>query len=213
MLATTKRERQALCQVLALLAKTGVIPRAAVALGNSMQTVASTLRDAVLAEIPAFSTSGNPEIIPGLDQHAGDHIQEIRRLFGGGELGDLEFVRTHAHRQAEQRFPLEATLHAYPCGHRILSHWLRDAAIATGPKSSEKVVSAVADFAIEYTNAISTIIASEYVSHTRILAESDGRVANTVYTRIKRIKELIGLDGQRYQDLTELLLATDSRRI
>jgi hypothetical protein len=73
-------------QVLALLAKTGGIPRAAVALDNSMRTVASTLRDAVLAEIPAFSASGNPEIIPGLDQHAGDHIQEIQRLFGGGEL-------------------------------------------------------------------------------------------------------------------------------
>jgi hypothetical protein len=71
-------------------------------------------------------------------------------------------------------FPLEATLHAYRCGHRILSHWLRDAAIAIGPKSGEKAVSAVADFAIEYTNAISTIIASEYVSHTRILAEAEG---------------------------------------
>src|SRR5215469_15555456 len=97
MLATSKREHQALRQVLALLAKTGVIPGAAAALDNSMQTVASTLRDAVLAEIPAFSASGNPEIIPGLDQHRGEHIQEIRRLFGGGELGDLEFVRTHAH--------------------------------------------------------------------------------------------------------------------
>jgi hypothetical protein len=129
MYTTSKREHQALRQVLALLARTGVIPRAAVALDDSMQTVASTLRDAVLAEIPAFSASGNPEIIPSLDQHAGDHIQEIRRLFGGGELGDLEFVRTHAHHRAEQRFPLEATLHAHRCGHRTLSHWLRDAAI------------------------------------------------------------------------------------
>jgi hypothetical protein len=174
MLTTSKRDHQALRQVLALLTKTGVIPRAAAALDSSMQTVASTLRDAVLAEIPAFSESGNPEIIPGLDQHTGEHIQEIRRLFGGGELSDLEFVRTHAHRRAEQRFPLEATLHAYRCGHRILSHWLRDAAIAIGSRSVEQAVSAVADFAIEYTNAISTIAASEYVSHTRILAEAEG---------------------------------------
>jgi PucR C-terminal helix-turn-helix domain/GGDEF-like domain len=169
MLATSKREHQALRQVLALLAETGVIPRAAAELDNSMQTVASTFRDAVLAEIPAFSASGNPEIVPSLDQHTGEHIQEIRRLFSGGELGDLD-----AHSRAEQRFPLEATLHAYRCGHRILSHWLRDAAIAIGPWSIEKAVSAVADFAIEYTNAISTIAASEYVSHTRILAEAEG---------------------------------------
>src|SRR5215468_4921891 len=170
---TSRREHQALRQVLALLAKTGVIPRAAAALDNSMQTVASTLRDAVLAEIPAFSASGNPEIIPGLDQHTGEHIQEILRLFGGGELGDLEFVRTHAHRRAEQRFPLELTLHAYRCGHKILSHWLRDAAVIANPKNIEMTVSAVADFAIEYTNAVSTIATSEYVSQTRILAEAD----------------------------------------
>jgi len=40
-----------------------------------------------------------------------------------------------------------------------------------------------------------------------------GKHPNTVYTRIERIKELTGLDGQRYHDLTELLLAADSRRI
>jgi sugar diacid utilization regulator len=32
---------------------------------------------------------------------------------------------------------------------------------------------------------------------------------NTIYTRIERIKLLTGLDGQRYRDLTELLLAAD----
>ena len=37
-----------------------------------------------------------------------------------------------------------------------------------------------------------------------------GKHPNTVYTRIERIKELTGLDGQRYHDLTELLLAADS---
>ena len=47
-------------QVLALLGKTGVIPRAAAALDSSMQNTGTALRDAVLAEIPAFSASGNP---------------------------------------------------------------------------------------------------------------------------------------------------------
>jgi len=167
-------EHGTLRQALALLTKTGVIPRAAAALNDSMQDAASALRDAVLAEIPAFSASGNPDILPGLERHAGEHVREICRLFGGGEVGDLDFVRTHAQHRAEQRFPLEATLHAYRCGHRILSHWLRDAAIATGPKSLNKAVSAVADFAIEYTNTVSTITASEYVAHTRMLAEAEG---------------------------------------
>jgi hypothetical protein len=166
-------EHRSLGQVLRRLAALGVTPEAGAALDASMPDVGTALRQAVLAEVPAFSASGNPDILPELGRHGGAHIEEIRRLFGGGELGDCEFVKVHAHRRAEQRFPLEAMLHAYRCGHRILSRWLRDAAIATAPESLDMAISAVADFAIEYTNIISTVAASEYVAHTRMLAEAD----------------------------------------
>ena len=36
-----------------------------------------------------------------------------------------------------------------------------------------------------------------------------GKHPNTVYTRIERIREMTALDGQRYHDLTELLLGAD----
>jgi len=159
-------------QILTLLGRIKVIPHAAFALKTSKSAAAGKLRDEVLAEIPAFSASANPDILPGLDDHIAEHIQEILRLFTGGELREFEFIKIHAHRRAEQRFPLEAILHAYRCGHRTLSVWLRDAALSVGPKS--EAVSAVADFAIEYTNIISSIVASEYVAHTRILAEAEG---------------------------------------
>ena len=94
--------------------------------------------------------------------------------FQAATAGDFAFVTAHAHRRAEQRFPLEATLHAYRVAHRVLSHWLREAAIAAGPKNLEQAVSAVADFSIEYTNLISSITTAEYVAHTRILAEAEG---------------------------------------
>jgi PucR C-terminal helix-turn-helix domain/GGDEF-like domain len=174
MSASGATEIGAIGPALTLLAETGVIPQVGAALDASMANAGRMLREAVLAEIPAFAASGNPDILPGLDQHAREHVLEIRRLFGGGAVGDFAFVRTHAQLRAEQRFPLEATLHAYRCGHRILSHWLRDAAIATQPHSLEQAVSAVADFAIEYTNTISTITTSDYVSHTRRLAEAEG---------------------------------------
>jgi hypothetical protein len=139
-----------------------------------MENIAAAFRAAVLREVPAFSATGNPEILPGLASHAGEHFEEVRKLFGGGEPGDFEFVRAHARRRAEQRFPLEAVLHAYRCGHRIFSGWLRDAVVAAAPKNIEKAISDVADFSIEYTNAISTIMAAEYVAQTRILAEAEG---------------------------------------
>jgi hypothetical protein len=172
----------ALQQVLALLKTTGVVPRAAAALGDAMNDAGAALREAILAEVPAFRTSGNPEILPGLSKHVSDHVREIRRLLGGGEIGPFDFVRTHAQLRAEQHFPLETTLHAYRCGHRVLSRWLRDAAMAIDPESHERAVSAVADFAIEYTNAVSTIATSEYVARTRMLAEAEGDLRTELLT-------------------------------
>jgi sugar diacid utilization regulator len=165
---------RALQEVQSRLLKGGLARKAGASLDAGMAHVAAALRDAVLAEVPAFSASGNPEILPTLAAHAGEHIHEIRRLFAGGDIGDFQFVRTHAQRRAEQHFPLEAVLHAYRCGHRILSRWLRDAAVAARPASIENAISVVADFAIEYTNTISTIMAAEYVAQTRLLAEAEG---------------------------------------
>jgi PucR-like helix-turn-helix protein/diguanylate cyclase with GGDEF domain len=168
------RQYAHLQQILSLLVEISVIPQAARVLEASKPSVAGKLREDVLAEIPAFSASGNPEILPELDRHAAEHMQELMRLFAGGDVGEFEFIKAHSRRRAEQRFPLEAMLHAYRCGHRTLSLWLREAALAVGPKNVEQAISAVADFAIEYTNIISSIIASEYVTHTRILAEAEG---------------------------------------
>ena len=152
----------------------GIIPAALEPLEHGMQQTKGALRDAVLAEVPAFSRSGNPDVVPELAHHASEHIDEIRRLIAGGEAGGFDFVRAHAHRRAAQRFPLEAILHAYRCGHRVLSLWMRDAALAAGCSSQENAISVVADFAIEYTDTVSSIVTAEYVDHTRALAEAEG---------------------------------------
>jgi DNA-binding PucR family transcriptional regulator len=44
-------------------------------------------------------------------------------------------------------------------------------------------------------------------------ARSLGKHPNTVYARIARIRELTGLDAQRYHDLTDLILAADCWRV
>ena len=95
-------------------------------------------------------------------------------MFEGGEPGDLAFVRAHARRRAEQRFPLEATLQAYRCGHRVISRWLRDAATNVRPQGAHEAIDAIADFAIEYTNVISAAMTSEYVAHTRLIEAAEG---------------------------------------
>jgi hypothetical protein len=164
----------ALRRKLQRLVETGTIPAAAEPLERTMDKLGDKLRTAVLGEVPAFSNTGNPDVVPELARHAGEHIDEIRRLFAGAEAGDFDFVRNHAHRRAAQRFPLEAVLHAYRCHHRILSQWIRDAALAAGCSNLEEMVSTVTDLAIEYTDTVSSIFTAEYVDHTRAIAEVEG---------------------------------------
>jgi hypothetical protein len=134
------------------------------------------LQQAVLAEVPEFSRSRNPDILPELSQHGREHVDEIVRLLREGSVGRLEFVRAHARRRAEQRFPLEATLHAYRSGHKVLSRWLRETTltVALPVPDAQRAISAIADFAMEYADAISTTFASTYAAHSLLVAEVSG---------------------------------------
>ena len=138
--------------------------------------IAAQLQQAVLAEVPEFSKSRNPDLVPELAQHGREHVDEIVRLLRGQGLGDFEFVHAHARRRAEQRFPLEATLHAYRSGLKVLSRWLRESVltVASPEKDAQQAIAAVADFAMEYADTISTTFASTYASHSLLLGELAG---------------------------------------
>ncbi len=165
-------QKRLLLALLRQLAELGVIPAAATHLDP--EVAVRELRAALMTEIPAFQTSSNPTVWPAAERHVREHVDELRRLFGGGDLGDFEFVRAHAEERAEQYFPLEVSLHAYRCGHRVLAQWLRQGAMACSIPSQQQAVAAVADFSIEYTNTISTVAAAAYVARTRVLAEAEG---------------------------------------
>ena len=154
----------------------GLVPGVAAVLGDGLAGVRQALKQSVLEEVPAYSDSANPEILPDLENHLRDHVARITALLGGSRDGDFGFVGEYAERLARQRFPLEALLHTYRCAHKVLSPWLRDIALAHADNTAHvrRVVAAVADFVIEYTDAISTMATSTYVNHTRLLAEAEG---------------------------------------
>jgi len=159
----------------AALRQQGAVPRLGDTLPATRQAAAADLRDTVLGEVAAYSASGNPEVLPELDEHLARLMAEILALLADGKPEGFEFVRRHAERRSQQRFPLEALLHTYRCAHRVLFPWIRDAALASAPETAHvrRIVAAAADFAIEFTDAISTIATSSYVSHTRVLAEAE----------------------------------------
>ena len=105
----------------------GVVPAVQAPLVADAGRIAAELKGAMLDEVPAFTDSGNPDVIPELERHIEAHIREVCRLLGGGLAGDLDFVREHAERRAEQKFPLDALLQSY----RILQRTLVNRAATT----------------------------------------------------------------------------------
>src|ERR1035441_9409714 len=143
---------------------------------NNVTAIAAQLQQAVLAEVPEFSKSRNPDLLPELAHHGREHVEEIVRLLRGSGLGRFDFVHEHARRRAGQRFPLEATLHAYRSSHKVLSRWLRESAltVASPAEDAQRAIAAITDFAMEYTDAISTTFAGTYASHSLLLADVAG---------------------------------------
>ena len=158
------------------LAAHGVVPGVGVALRDRLAGDTDELIRAVTDQVEAYRESGNPDVIPELEAHLTEVISTASGLLAGERPGSFDFVLEHARLRASQKFPLDAILHAYRCVHRNLSRRVRDAALATADESAQvrRVVAAVTDFTVEYTGALGTILTSEYVAHTRILAEAEG---------------------------------------
>ena len=154
----------------------GVVPGIAAALEQARGDFAAELVRAVLDQVSAFSESANPDALPQLEAHLDAHVKELVRLLGASLPGDFAFVRDYARQLAGHRFPLEAVLHTYRSAHKLISAWIRDAALETADSSAQvrRVVAAAADFTLEYMDVVSTIATASYVEQTRVLAEAEG---------------------------------------
>lgn len=154
----------------------GVVPRVAIGLKKRSDEMAATLLETVVHEVAAYTDSGNPDVVPELEAHLLHHAREIGHLLSGLPPRDLNFVHDHARRRAQQKFPLDAVLASYNCLHRRLVDWIRDAALEAANDSAQlrRVVSAVSSFVLEYSANVGALMTSEYVMHTRRVAEAEG---------------------------------------
>lgn len=173
---STPGQDEGIAGALRALRSHGVLPAIGPHLRDSRPGASKTLTESVLEEVPAWSDSANPDVRPELQAHLDQQLDEIERLLAGSAPPGWGFVEEYAERHAAQRFPLEALLHTYRCMHKVLSAWVRDAALAAADENAHvrRVVAAVADLAIEVTDAISTAATSAYVDETRRLAEAEG---------------------------------------
>ncbi|MDH3439487.1 MAG: hypothetical protein OEM63_01950, partial [Gammaproteobacteria bacterium] len=154
----------------------GVVPAVSDALRASQAETLVRLLDMTTAGVSAYSETGNPDILPELRDHLDAQLDAVCLLLGDKWAADFSFVKSHAERRAEQKFPLDALLQSYRFLHKILSSWIRDAARETAADDAHvrRVVAAATDFTIEYTGTVGSLATSSYVNRTRRLAEAEG---------------------------------------
>lgn len=154
----------------------GVVPRVAIGLKKRSDELTASLLETVIREVPAYTDSGNPDVVPELEAHLRHHANEIAHLLSGLPPRDFEFVGDHARRRAQQKFPLDAVLASYNCLHRQLAEKIRDAALEAADASAQlrRVVAAVSSFMLEYAATVGAQMTAEYVRQTRRVAEAEG---------------------------------------
>lgn len=160
------------------LTQSHLVPIAAEWLIPQVAILQRDIQSKVVDDVPAYSASGNPDVIPSLEKHVAACTHDLIRILGGAAPGDFAFVTEHARACAGQRFPLEAILHTYRCYQRVLIRWLGEAIIQREPLGSQpSLVIDVTDFALAYTNLASSIASAAYVDamRNRINVEGDRR--------------------------------------
>ncbi|MDH4256952.1 MAG: hypothetical protein OEX13_20835, partial [Gammaproteobacteria bacterium] len=91
-----------LADALERLRAAGVVPVVEARLREAAAHEVEALVAAVTAELRAYAESANPDLLPELQMHLGEHIEALCALAGGARRLDLGFVRAHAERRAEQ---------------------------------------------------------------------------------------------------------------
>lgn len=154
----------------------GVGPGLVDTLASSRPAVRDRLHRAIGDEVMAYSETSNPDVAPELHDHVDALLDHVIRVLGGSQATDFDIIRAHAERRAAQKFPLEAVLHTYRCTHKAIFEWVRDAAVENAAETAHvrRVVAAAAEFAIEYTDRVSSAATASYVAYTRMLAEAEG---------------------------------------
>ena len=72
---------------IATLRAAGVVPLVAERLAGSAGSITGALHDVIVDEVSAFTDSGNPDVLPELQQHLALHVSELRRLLAGESPG------------------------------------------------------------------------------------------------------------------------------
>lgn len=136
--------------------------------------VASAMRRVVLAEVPEYPASGEPDLLAEVQRHALEHVRVFIASARRGrppEDAELGFVRERAVQRERGGMPLAALLHAYRLGMREV--WGALAQLAAQENAPPQTLMELTTVAMAYTDAISLAVTDAY---TRVAQRRRGDI-------------------------------------
>lgn len=125
--------------------------------------VASAMRRVVLAEVPDYPASGDPDLLVEVQRHALEHVRAFVASARRGrppQDAELDFVRERAVQREQGGIPLAALLHAYRLGLREV--WGALAELAAQENAPPQTLMEFTAVAMAYTDAISLAVTDAY---------------------------------------------------
>lgn len=133
---------------------------------------------AILRQVPEYGNISDPKLLADFFGMTERSVKVFARAASAGRVPteqELEPFRQSAIRRANQRVPLQAMLHAYRVGMRVLWEWiLREGKGADRAEKSGPVVALTGQL-LDYINLVSTAVADAYLQQQHRLASEHDR--------------------------------------
>jgi sugar diacid utilization regulator len=131
----------------------------------------------IRADVPAYGTIDDPALLADVTEHVAENHDALRAsLLRGSPVTaeDLAFIRPHAALRARRGVPLQAFLHAFRIGHRVI--WDAIAELADEDAEARAAALVSARLVMEFIDLASTHAAETYLEAQQLLLAEGDRV-------------------------------------
>jgi sugar diacid utilization regulator len=131
----------------------------------------------IRADVPAYKTIDDPALLADVTEHVAENHDALRAsLLRGSPVTeeDLAFIRPHAALRARRDIPLQAFLHAFRIGHRVI--WDAIVELADEDDDARAAGLVVARLVMDFIDLASTHAAETYLEAQQLLLAEGDRV-------------------------------------
>jgi sugar diacid utilization regulator len=169
-------------------------------LSRKQELVARMIGAAVRREVREYVAFTGADQFADVVDDTRDHLETFVRCAPSGRMPDAEelsFISTLAQLRAAAGFPLEAMLHAFRVGHRVLWDWLID---QVEDRRKGEVALAITPFMHEYLGVVTRRLTETYVEAVQTSVADADKNRRDLFEALLR-----GEDPRRTRSLAQAL--------